>query len=53
MKKLPLVPNGLPFRLDLVKWIRFATLAGHWIINQESRKIGKENGFAVSDAQRP
>src|ERR1700741_1957845 len=47
MKKLMLVPDRLPFRFNLIKWIRFATLASHWIINQESRKIGKENGFAV------
>ena len=29
MKKLPLFPDGLPFRFDLVERIRFATLASH------------------------
>ncbi len=27
MKKLSLLPDGLPFRLDLIEWIRFAALA--------------------------
>jgi hypothetical protein len=27
VKKLPLLPDCLPFGLDLIEWIRFATLA--------------------------
>jgi hypothetical protein len=42
----------LPFRLDLVARIRFATLAAHSMMNQESRKTGKENGFAARHPQR-
>src|ERR1700730_14307874 len=30
MKKLPLLPNGLPFWFDLVERIRFAALAAHY-----------------------
>src|SRR6478672_11384668 len=31
VKKLPLLPNGLPFRFDLVEWIWSTPLAAHRI----------------------
>src|SRR5262249_41077641 len=37
MKNLPLVPDFLPLRINLVEWIWFAAFAAHRIINQESR----------------
>src|ERR1043166_2462818 len=44
VKKLALIPDGLPFRLDLVEWIRFAALATHYyVLNQENRNPGKES----------
>ena len=48
MKKLPLLPDRLPFWLDLIERIRFAALATHQIMNQESRKTGKRNGLGAS-----
>src|SRR3984893_13255022 len=51
VKNPALVPNGLPLGLDLVERIWFAAFAAHRIINQESRKTGKENGFAVGHRQ--
>src|SRR5881409_1302774 len=42
VKRLPLLPNGLPFRFDLVEWIWFAPFAAHYIFNQEPRKPGKQ-----------
>ena len=30
VKKLALVPDGLPFRLDLVEWIWFTAVATHY-----------------------
>ena len=30
VKKLAVVPDGLPLRLDLIEWIRFAALAAHY-----------------------
>src|ERR1700730_16094499 len=50
VKDLALIPDFLPLRLDLVERIRFAALAAHRIINQESRKTGKENGFGARNS---
>src|SRR4029434_7864785 len=52
VKKLALLPDRLPFWLDLVEWIWFAALAAHRINNHESRKTGKENGIGVGHTQR-
>src|ERR1044071_5661340 len=42
VKTLLLVPNSLPFRLDLVEGIWFTTVATHLQINQETKKqIGR------------
>src|ERR1700730_5680738 len=51
MKKLALIPDLLPLRLDLIERIKFAAFAAHRIINQESRKIGKENEIGLGAAQ--
>src|SRR5207237_3283502 len=51
VKNLALVPDRLPLGLDLIERIWFAAGTAHRIINQESRKKEKENGFAVCDAQ--
>src|SRR5438094_1284805 len=52
VKKLALVPDGLPLRLDLFEWIWFASVATHYRLNQESRKAEKEtriySSFPVS-----
>jgi len=54
-KRLSIFPDALPFRLDLIEWIRFAALAAHLYINQELKKSGKETriyswipGFQIS-----
>ena len=35
VKNLPLIPDGLPLRLDLIEWIRFAALAHEERIRQD------------------
>jgi hypothetical protein len=52
VKNLALLPDGLPLRLNPVEGIRFAALAAHRIMNQESRKRGKGNGFTAGNTQR-
>jgi hypothetical protein len=52
VKKLPLLPNGLPFRFDLVEWIWFAPFAAHYISirnpGNEEKKLKFTLGFSVS-----
>jgi hypothetical protein len=52
MKKLPFLPNGLPFRFDLVEWIWFAPFAGHYISirnpGSQENKLKLTRGFPVS-----
>jgi hypothetical protein len=38
VKKLPLVPDRLPFWLDLINWIWFATLA-HEVLDRINRML--------------
>src|SRR5439155_26415075 len=40
VKKLPFFPDRLPFRFDLIEWIRFAALTTHWKLSLS--KAGKQ-----------
>jgi hypothetical protein len=49
VKNLPLLPDRLPFWLDLIKWIWFATLA-HEALDRMNRIVTRWNTMAESNA---